>query len=647
MIVRVSNVTVRKRLILLLIIGLLVFITFIARLGYVQFVMGDWLYSQAQDTWSRNIPYEAQRGDIVDRNGIELATNASAPSVLVVPSQVQNPAKASRQLADILNMKQKKAYKKITKEASTVEIRPEGKKISNEKAEKIRDLRISGVYIAEDFIRHYPKGSFLSHVLGFAGIDNQGLTGLEAYYDNLLKGEKGHVSLFSDVHGEKMPFLSEGYQPPKDGLDLKLTVNAKIQAIIERELNQAALKYNPDGAIAIAMNPNNGEVLGMSSRPTFNPENYQNVPSEIYNHNLPVWKTFEPGSTFKIITLASALNEDLVNLDKDKFHDPGYIKVSGQKLKCWKSGGHGSETFLEVVQNSCNPGFVALGQRLGKNKLFSYIHDFGFGSKTGIDLQGEGTGILFDVDNVGPLELGTTSFGQGVSVTPIQQVMAVSAAINGGYLYEPYIAKGWMNPETQKMIKRHTPKLKRRVISKKTSKEVRRALESVVAKGTGGKAYIDGYRVGGKTGTAQKVKNGKYLKNNYILSFMAFAPADNPQLLVYVAIDNPKDTLQFGGQTVAPISKKIMRDSLQVLDVKKRKHQLKKERAWNEQPKIKVPDLVGVTKQKLKQSLYTGLKLDAEGSGDVVVSQSPDPGTKLKRGSTIRIYLGDKVDEKD
>lgn len=609
--------------------------------------MGDWLYNQAQDSWSRNVPYEAQRGDILDRNGIELATNASAPSVLAVPRQIQDPVKASNQLASILNMKQKKAYKMITEESSTVEIRPEGKKISNEKAEKIRDARIPGVYVAEDFRRHYPYGSFLSHVLGFAGIDNQGLTGLEAYYDNMLKGKKGHVAFFSDARGKKMPFLSDDYVPPKDGLDLKLTVNAKIQSIIERELNQAELKYDPDGAIAIALNPNNGEVLGMSSRPTFNPENYQKVPGDVYNHNLPVWKTFEPGSTFKVITLAAALNENLVDLDKDKFHDPGYIKVAGHKLKCWKSGGHGSESFLEVVQNSCNPGFVALGQRLGKNKLFSYINDFGFGKKTGIDLQGEGTGILFDVDKVGPLELGTTSFGQGVSVTPIQQVMAVAAAVNGGYLYEPYIAKGWVNPVTKEVIGRNAPKLKRRVITKDTSKKVRHALESVVAKGTGGKAFIDGYRVGGKTGTAQKVRNGKYLKNNYILSFMAFAPADDPQLLVYVAIDNPKDTLQFGGQTVAPISQKIMGDSLRVLDVKKRKNQLEKKRAWNEEPLLKVPNLVGQSKDELKTSLYTGLKLDSEGSGDVVVSQSPDPGEKLKEGSTIRIYLGDKSDEED
>lgn len=639
---RVSNVTVRKRLVFLLMLGLLVFVVFSVRLGYVQFVMGDVLYNQAQDSWSRNVPYEAHRGDILDRNGIKLVTNASAPSVLVVPRQIQDPAKVSRQLAGNLGMEQQEAYKKITENASTVEMRPQGKKISNKKAEEIRDARIPGVYVAEDFQRHYPYGNFLSHVLGFAGIDNQGLTGLESYYDSLLKGEKGHVSFFSDARGKKMPFLSDQYVPPKDGLDLKLTINAKVQAVIERELKQAELKYDPDGAMAIAMDPNNGEVLGMSSRPTFNPENHENIDPKIYNHNLPVWKTFEPGSTFKITTLAAAVDNNVVDLQKDTFDDPGYVMVDGVKIKSWKKGGHGKQTFLEGVQNSSNPGFVKLGQRLGKQALLSYIHRFGFGQKTGIDLPGEGTGILMNPKQIGPVELATMSFGQGVSVTPIQQVTAVSAAINGGYLYQPYITKSWTDPNSGNVLQRNTPKVKRRVISEDTSKKVRHALESVVAKGTGGKAYIDGYRVGGKTGTAQKVKNGEYLKNNYILSFMAFAPADDPQLVVYVAIDNPKDTVQFGGQTVAPISRNIMADSLRVLDVGKRKHQLKKKRTWNEKPLIKVPDLVGTTKEELKQSHFTGLNLDAEGSGDVITSQTPDAGVKLKEGSTIRIYLGDK-----
>ncbi|HET7580662.1 MAG TPA: penicillin-binding transpeptidase domain-containing protein, partial [Bacillales bacterium] len=378
-----------------------------------------------------------------------------------------------------------------------------------------------------------------------------------------------------------------------------------------------------------------------------NPEHYQEARAEIYNHNLPVWSTYEPGSTFKIITLAAALNEGKVNLKHDHFFDPGYIDVAGTKLHCWKRGGHGSESFLQVVQNSCNPGFVALGERLGKKKLFSYIHQFGFGKKTGIDLQGEASGILFKESKVGPLELATTAFGQGVSVTAIQQVMAVSAAINGGYLYEPYLAKAWVNPITHNVIERNTPHLKRRVISGETSKKVRHALETVVAKGTGRAAFHEGYRIGGKTGTAQKVKNGSYSKNEYVLSFIGFAPADNPQIVVYVAIDGAKNAPQFGGQVVAPITGDIIADSLQAMGVKKRKNQIEKEKRWNDPVTVKVPNLIGLTKKDLRGSLFSGLRLDAEGKGDVVIDQSPKPGTKLERGSTIRIYMGDKKQKED
>ena len=236
-------------------------------------------------------------------------------------------------------------------------------------------------------------------------------------------------------------------------------------------MNIAESTYNPDGMIAIAMNPKNGEILGMSSRPSFDPADFQSVSPEVYNRNLPVWSTYEPGSTFKIITLAAALNENLVDLEKDTFYDDGAAEVGGARLKCWKAGGHGSQTFLEVVQNSCNPGFIELGDRLGKDRLFKYIRNFGFGQKTGIDLQGEGSGILFNLDKVGPVEQATTSFGQGVSVTPIQQVAAVAAAVNGGTLYQPYIAKEFIDPKNNQVVSKKTPVEKRKVISKETSEK--------------------------------------------------------------------------------------------------------------------------------------------------------------------------------
>ncbi|MFJ5761732.1 stage V sporulation protein D [Neobacillus sp. NPDC093182] len=634
---RVSNVTVRKRLMIAMFVGILIFLIIDVRLGYVQFVLGDMLTDQAKGSWSRNIPFEPERGEIIDRNGVPLATNISAPTVYVVPRQVKDPAATSEKLAAVLNIPKENAYRQITQGESIVRVK-EGRKISHEKAKEIRALGLEGVYIGEDSKRHYPFGSYLSHVLGFSGVDNQGLMGLELYYDKELSGERGSVKFYANAKGERMNDMADDYEHPVDGLDLKLTIDTKIQTIMERELDIAEATYNPDGIIAIAMDPNNGKILGMSSRPTFDPANFQNVPQEVYNRNLPVWSSYEPGSTFKIITLAAALEEGKVDLEKEHFHDSGSVEVAGARLKCWKRGGHGSQSFLEVVQNSCNPGFVELGQRLGKDTLFKYIKDFGFGQKTGIDLAGEGSGILFNLNRVGPVELATTAFGQGVSVTPIQQVAAVAAAVNGGTLYKPYIAQELIDPVTKEVVMRNTPVAKRRVISEETSKEIRHALETVVAQGSGFRAFVDSYRIGGKTGTAQKAQNGRYLENNFIVSFMGFAPADDPQIVVYVAVDNPKGGLIFGGTVAAPIVGSIMKDGLMALGVEPRKDQIEKEIKWPDRPLITLPDLTGMTKLEITEQLLD-LKIDASGEGDIVVRQSPEAGSKVKEGSTIRLYF--------
>ncbi|HHW38293.1 MAG TPA: stage V sporulation protein D [Bacillales bacterium] len=635
---RVSNVTVRKRLVTVLLVGLFLFLVIDVRLGYVQLVMGNWLSDKAMDSWGKNIPFEPERGEILDRNGVPLATNVSAPTVYLIPRQIEDPAIAAKKLAAVLNASEEKVYKTMTKNSLNERI-TEGRKLSNDKANEIRALNLKGVYIAEDSKRHYPFGSYLSHVLGFTGIDNQGLMGLELYYNEKLSGKRGHVSYISDAKGRKMPNSTDQYTPPIDGLNMKLTIDSRVQTIIERELDIAEATYNPDGAIALAMDPKTGEILGMSSRPDFDPEKYQSVPQEVYNRNLPVWSTYEPGSTFKIITLAAALEEKLVDLDKDHFNDPGAIRVEGATLRCWKRGGHGSQSFLEVVQNSCNPGFVTLGQRLGKDRLFQYIKNFGFGQKTGIDLQGEGTGILFKMNRVGPVELATTAFGQGVSVTPIQQVTAVAAAVNGGFLYQPYIAKEWVDPITGKVVSRNTPVMKRRIISEETSKQVRYALESVVAQGTGKGAFVDGYRVGGKTGTAQKVKNGRYMENNHIVSFIGFAPADDPQIVVYTAIDNPKGTVQFGGVVAAPIVGNILEDSLRALDVKKRGGQIEKKYTYPDPRMVTVPNIVGLKTNELQKYLLD-LRIEKSGEGPIIIDQTPEPGEKVESGATIRILLG-------
>lgn len=341
--------------------------------------------------------------------------------------------------------------------------------------------------------------------------------------------------------------------------------------------------------------------------------------------------------TFKVVTMSSAVEEGVIDIFNDHFYDAGKVNVDGSVLKCWKSGGHGDQTFLQVLQNSCNPGFVKLGQLIGKKKLFSYIDKFGFGNKTGIDLSGEATGILFPMNKVGNVELATTAFGQGISVTPIQQVAAVSAVVNGGVLYKPYIVKG-ISTNTNSSVKEFSKKKVRRVISEKTSEIMRLALESVVAYGGGKSAYIEGYRVGGKTGTAQKSSNGVYLVNNYIMSFMSVVPANKPEAVLYLAIDNPKNTAMLSSYTTTPIARRILLDIIDALDIKKQDGELEKELEWNDKEYITVPNVIGMSLVMAKKAL-SDFDVQVVGDGDKVTYQSIDEGEKIEIGSRIRILL--------
>ncbi|WP_018753258.1 stage V sporulation protein D [Paenibacillus sanguinis] len=640
---KISKLTVRRRLFWLLMILCLLFTALIVRLAYVQIGKGAELSAKAEDSWRRNIPYSAKRGEISDRSGNVLAYNITTPTVMAIPVQIKDPEQTAKSLAPLLDMGEDSIFKTITKRQSIVRLQPGGRKITMEKAQQIRDLALPGIVVAEDNKRYYPFGGLAAHILGFTGGYSQGLTGVESKYDKLLSGMNGSVSYLSDAGGRLMPGSSEKYMEPKDGLNLTLTIDKTVQSIVERELDQAMNRLQADSALTIAMNPQTGEILGMAARPGYEPGAYQEYDAEVYNRNLPIWMTYEPGSTFKIITLAAALEEKKVDLLNDRFFDPGYVKVGGATLRCWKKGGHGSQTFLQVVENSCNPGFVALGQRLGKEKLFEYIRDFGFGSKTGIDLNGEENGILFKLSQVGPVELATTSFGQGVSVTPIQQITAVSAAINGGKLYKPYVAKAWTHPETGEVVSEAKPELVRQVISEETSKRVRSALESVVANGTGGNAFIDGYRVGGKTGTAQKVINGRYSPNEHIVSFIGFAPADDPQIVVYTAVDNPQG-IQFGGVVAAPIVRNIMEDALEYMKIPPRQQQVAKKYKYGETPVVTVPDLIGHTAAEIYEDMNMNFNLAKSGVGNVVINQAPKPGARVEKGSTIRIYMGKEAD---
>ena len=617
---------------------ILLFVIVFFKVFYIQVVEYDKLKNLSSDLWSRNLPIEGNRGKIFDRNLNVLADNLTTTSLILIPNQIKDKEKTIKELSKILNVSENEMRRHVTKKTSIERVHPEGRRLSYEVSDKINSLKLPGVYLVKESKRNYVYDKNLSHVLGFVGIDNQGLSGLELKYDKYLTGKYGSIKYFSDAKGNKLK-LKEEYEKPMDGLNMMLTINNDIQLSVERELDNVMTKYNPESALAIAMDPNSGEILAMSSRPNFEPSNYQNYSLEEINRNLPIWMNYEPGSTFKIITLSAALEENLVDLDNEHFYDGGSIRVANAKIKCWKSGGHGDQTFLQVVENSCNPGFVIMGRRIGKEKLFDYIDKFGFGRKTGIDLNGEASGIIFDLDEVGEVELATTSFGQGVSVTPIQQITAVSAAINGGYLYKPYVVKSLLEPETNMPIKTNNKKLIRKVISKKTSKKVALALESVVTNGTGRNAFIDGYRVGGKTGTAQKVENGKYMSGNYIVSFIGFLPANNPKIVVYVAIDNPKGVIQYGGTVAAPVAKNILEDSIIALNIKKDKNAKEK----NYQPwdikYVKVPNLVGKEYDEIRFKL-SKFNVQYSGSGKKVIYQSPKKGERVLEGSKIRLYLG-------
>jgi stage V sporulation protein D (sporulation-specific penicillin-binding protein) len=610
----------------------------IGKIFYVQVFSYKKLNSNANGLWSRNLPVEGNRGLIYDMNGNVLVSNTTTVSLVLIPNQITDKEKTSNELADILNVSYDEMYRHVSKKTSIERVHPEGRKLSFETADKIEKLKLPGVYLLKEAKRNYIYGSMLSQTIGFVGVDNQGLSGLELMYDKYLKGAYGAIKYYSDAKGNKLE-LPEVYVRPTDGINMTLTINLKIQEALERELSNAVSKYNPDHALGIVMNPKTGEILAISSRPNFEPSNYKDYDIETINRNLPVWMTYEPGSTFKIITLASVLEEGLVDLEKDIFYDAGSTTISGARIRCWKAGGHGTETYLQVVENSCNTGFVSLGFKLGKEKLFNYIKKFGFGSKTGVDLNGEENGILFNLDKVGDLELATTSFGQGVSVTPIQQIVAVSAAINGGYLMKPYIVKSLNEPVTNTVIKENKPTIVRKVISEETSTKVRYALESVVANGTGRNAYIENYRVGGKTGTAQKVKNGVYMVGNYIVSFIGFLPADDPEVVVYIAIDYPKGITQYGGTVSAPIAREVLLDSISTLNIKPSKGGFDKKYNWNDKKSYIVNDVVGMSVNEAIKELKH-FKVEYSGSGTKVIYQSPTKGTKLTEGSTIKLMVG-------
>ena len=614
------------------IITVVIVIAIILKIGYIQIVDRVNIYNKAVDLWQRSFPVEANRGLILDSDNNVLATNLTTSSLVVVPSQIKDVTMTAEKLADILEVDVKVMQEKLSKKVSIQRIQPEGRQLDDEVAAKISSLKLPGVYLIKDTKRYYPKGNYLGQTLGFVGIDNQGLLGLELKYDSYLNGNNGSIDYYMDAKSNPLTLYPSVYSAPTSGFNLQLTIDGDIQDIVERELNNAYDTYDPDGIWALAMEPATGKILAMACKPDFDPNDYQNADKDVYNHNIPIWKTYEPGSTFKIITFASALNENLFDMDKDTYYDQGYEIVSGARIKSWKKGGHGLQTFREVLQNSSNPGFVEIGRRLGKDKLYEYVKKFGLTEKTGIDLPGESKGIMFDYDAFNELEQATVAFGQGISVTPMQLVRAVCACVNGGTLYQPYLVDKIIDSYTNDIIYEKQPEALRTVISEEASKKIRDALETVVTDGGGKNAYIDGYRIGGKTGTAQKAVNG-----GYILSFIGIAPIDDPQIVLYVAMDNPKNCVQYGGTTVAPIARKMLVDILPSMGIEKVSSQRQKAYTITDTKTVKVENYIGKTKKEVSNP---ELKFKFIGEGDKVIDQLPRVGEYVEAGSTIVIMLG-------
>ncbi len=552
---------IRRRLYVVLYLAVVLMAALVFRLGWIQLVMAEELQLKAWEQWNRSIPARSSRGDILDRNGHLLAGSAAAQTIVAMPPQVGDPVFTSRALAPVLEMTEERIMELITQERAAVYLK---RRVEEDVAGEVRLLNLPGISFTEEPRRYYPNVHLFSQLLGFVGTD-QGWAGLEVYYEEDLAGRDGRIMFPTDNRGREIPGARR-LVPPREGKDLYLTVDETIQFFLERELLRAMLQYDAERVMGLAVNPQTGELLAAASKPDFDPNHYNDYEDESWRL-LPVTDTFEPGSTFKLITLSAALEEGLFQ-EKDLFSCTGSREVADHTVRCWTSarGGHGTITYAESIYHSCNPAFVELGERLGVAKLFAYIRAFGFGSRTGLDYPAEGRGQIFSREEVGPVELATSSFGQGVSVTPLQQVMAVSAIANGGHLLRPYLVKKIVDREGNTVFAQE-PEVIRQVISETTAERVTGLMEGSVLEGTGLPAGIEGYRVAGKTGTAQKAFAGGYLQDKYVLSFIGFAPVEDPRVVLYVAIDGARTGPQLGSLVSAPLFQTIMKDVLSYLEI--------------------------------------------------------------------------------
>jgi len=624
------------------------------RLVYWQFVRGAELKSGAIQQQTLDSVVSPKRGIIYDRNGKVLAQSISVQTVTANPNEIKELESDEvddivRVLADLLDKDPDDIRERLSAKSSYEII---ARKVSNSVAEKIRKEGLKGIHLIEDTKRTYPYGSLASHVIGFVGNDNQGLDGVEMVYDKYLKGMPGRMISAKSASGVEMPYEYEKYINPENGANLVLTIDEVIQHFVEEELKQAVADYDVEnGAACIIMNAKTGEILAMATQPDYDlnapftlPENIVEELSDLkgeeydtaYNNRLTrLWRnkavvdTYEPGSTFKPFTAAMALEENLVSLD-EFFSCNGGLQVENYFIRCWKDGGHGQETFAEGFENSCNPVFMNLGARVGPSKFIEYYRKFGFMSSTGFDLPGEASGSFHAAERFNDVELATSAFGQSFIITPLQLITAYTAITNGGVMVRPHIAKELVD-DNGNVIKKFETETIRQAISKETADNIRDILEGVVENGTSKNAYIRGYRLAGKTGTSEKTPRGN---GKYVASFVGFAPANDPEIIGLVMLDEPMGESHMGGAIAAPTFKKMFDEILRYMDI---------EPQFTEDDLLvrdkEVPYVEGLEVSELAKAFdKTGLKYNILGYGTHVVNQVPKGGSTLSEGSTVAVY---------
>lgn len=621
----------QKKRILYSLLGIgAIFLLLIIRLFWLQIIEGEELQEKALKQWTRDTALTAARGKIMDANGIVLAQSGTAYKVLLWPQSV--PAaereRVAKELAKLLDLDEADVLEKINdKKHSEIVLK---RQVDRETVDMISLLKLNkGVVTAIDTKRYYPEGTLLSQTLGFTNIDGAGQMGLEQNLNKYLVGEDGRMITETDLKGRTLAYGVQEYIQPLDGYDVVLTVDSVVQSILEKKLKEALEVNRGSKALGIVMNAKTGQIVALSTQPDYDPNNPPRSDMNLLNDlskNRLVTDAYEPGSTFKIITLAAALDSNAASLE-DTVDCPGYYMLGSEKINCWKPGGHGHQTLTRAVENSCNPAFIRMALSMQKEEFYDYIYSFGFGAQTNCGLQGEGAGIVTHEKYIRDADLARIGFGQSIAMTPMQLITAVSAAVNGGNLMQPYIVERIVS-QTGETVVQNQPMVVRRVISEETSATLREILVSVVENGSGRNAQINGYKVGGKTGTAQKYENGIIAEGKLVASFIAFAPADDPEYVCLIIVDEPKVGVIFGSTVAAPAVKDVLEETL-------RYYRFMPE---SQKETVRVPKVTGMTTQEAKTELErVGLKAMFQDSGTVMV-QVPQEGENAIKGTDVLLY---------